>query len=176
MTAAPKLPITSVRELIVNIALWQLGFKESPPTSNKTKYGHWYGMDGVKWCAIFVSWVYAQAGVLLGMLNVVGFAANGYHHCESAYNHWKRNGKLTTDPQPGDVIIYDWELAKGATETDLQKLADHTGIFIQWLDRQSGTFEAVEGNTASGNDSDGGEVELRQRNVKLVKAFVNVLD
>ena len=47
-------------EEIVIIAEEQLGTTEVPV--NKTKYGKWYGLDGNPWCAMFVSWVYAQAG------------------------------------------------------------------------------------------------------------------
>ena len=33
----------------LEIAVSQIGYCESPPDSNKTKYGRWYGMDGVPW-------------------------------------------------------------------------------------------------------------------------------
>lgn len=46
---------------IVELAINQIGHKEDPPDSNKTMYGEWFGMNGVPWCAIFVSWVYAHA-------------------------------------------------------------------------------------------------------------------
>ena len=50
------------RQTIIDKAAAENGTKEAPPNSNKTKYGQWYGLDGVKWCCIFVSWVYDQAG------------------------------------------------------------------------------------------------------------------
>lgn len=46
---------------IVELAINQIGHKEDPADSNKTMYGEWFGMNGVPWCAIFVSWVYAHA-------------------------------------------------------------------------------------------------------------------
>lgn len=170
-----KPSINDVRKRIVEIAMQQIGTKESPAASNKQKYGEWYGMNGQKWCAIFVSWVYWTAGSLINIAKVTGFMENkGFHHCESAYQYWKRTNKLTTDPRPGDIILYDWEKGK-PEETPQEKLSDHVGIFVKWIDIKLGTFEAIEGNTASGNDSDGGEVEHRKRNVKFIKAFVNVL-
>ena len=43
---------------IVKLAISQLGYKESPSGSNKTKYGKEYGMDGQPWCAMFVWWLF----------------------------------------------------------------------------------------------------------------------
>src|SRR4030095_3678525 len=47
---------------IVSVATAEIGYKESPIGSNNTKYGEWFGMNGVSWSAIFVSWVYDRAG------------------------------------------------------------------------------------------------------------------
>ena len=47
---------------IVDLAFKEVGVVEYPKNSNKTKYGEWFGYNGVAWCAIFVSWVYSQAG------------------------------------------------------------------------------------------------------------------
>lgn len=54
------------RTKVLQVAESQLDTKEFPPGSNKTKYGVWYGIDGQKWCAIFVSWVFNEAGLPLG--------------------------------------------------------------------------------------------------------------
>jgi hypothetical protein len=116
-------------------------------------------MNGVHWCAIFVSWVYDQAGHPLGQID----SPKGYHYCPSAYNFWKRNNRITKDPQPGDIVLYDWE-GDG--------LSNHTGIFVAWV-KPGETFKAWEGNTSLTNDSDGGQVMMRTRSVKLVQAFVN---
>jgi hypothetical protein len=147
------------RQTIIDTAASQNGTKESPPNTNKTKYGEWYGMNGVHWCAIFVSWVYDQAGHPLGQID----SPKGYHYCPSAYNFWKRNNRITKDPQPGDIVLYDWE-GDG--------LSNHTGIFVAWV-KPGETFKAWEGNTSLTNDSDGGQVMMRTRSVKLVQAFVN---
>ncbi|MBS1511133.1 MAG: peptidoglycan-binding protein [Bacteroidetes bacterium] len=146
------------RQTIIDTAASQNGTVESPPNSNKTKYGKWYGLDGVKWCAIFVSWVYDHAGHHMERIDTV----NGYQSCQSGYNFWKRNGCLVKDPQPGDVVLYDW----GG-----DGVCDHTGIFVQWVDAEKTMLMAWEGNTEQGNDSDGGRVMLRQRKRSLVKAF-----
>ncbi|MPN28254.1 hypothetical protein SDC9_175695 [bioreactor metagenome] len=46
---------------IVNVAQREIGYKEG---YNKwTKYGEWYGLQNVSWCAMFVSWCANQAGI-----------------------------------------------------------------------------------------------------------------
>ena len=147
------------REKIVQIAAAENGYKEDPASSNKTKFGAWYGINGQPWCAMFVSWVYDQAGLPLGKVD----SPKGYHYCPSAYNFWKANNRLTSSPQPGDIVLFDW--------TGDGK-CDHTGIFVKWL-QEGKTFQSWEGNTAVGDDSNGGVVMLRNRNKSSVKAFVN---
>ena len=39
---------------ILDTALAELGYRESPFGSNRTKYGQWYGLDGQPWCVMFV--------------------------------------------------------------------------------------------------------------------------
>jgi peptidoglycan hydrolase-like protein with peptidoglycan-binding domain len=147
------------RKKVVDTALGEVGNTETPPNSNKTKYGAWYGINGVAWCAEFVSWVFNEAGAPLGKVD----DDKGYRYCPSAYNFWKAHNQITTHPEPGDIVLFDW--------TGDGK-ADHTGIFYK--DNGNGkTFTAVEGNTAIGNDSNGGTVMIRKdRHYSCVKAFV----
>lgn len=150
------------RQSIINTAAAENGTKESPSGSNKTKYGVWYGLNGEKWCAIFVSWVYHHAGHPMETID----RSKGYQSCQSGFNFWKRKNRLTKDPQPGDVVLYDWT-GDGH--------CDHTGIFVQWTNAAKTSFQAWEGNTAQGNDSDGGQVILRTRSKTLVRAFATPL-
>ena len=46
----------------LSLAAGELGAMESPAGSNRTKYGQWYGWNGVPWCMIFVQWCFHQAG------------------------------------------------------------------------------------------------------------------
>lgn len=147
------------RQKILITAQSQVNITESPARSNMQKYGDWYGMNGVKWCAIFVSWVYDQAGCRLQVET-----RKGFHYCQGAYKHWKATGELTKIPQPGDIVLFDW---KGDGH------CDHTGIFHSWKDKSTGRFYAFEGNTEFGNNSDGGKVMRRERSISLVKAFVS---
>jgi peptidoglycan hydrolase-like protein with peptidoglycan-binding domain len=148
------------RASIIETAKSQLNVIEVPAGSNKQKYGEWYGMNGVKWCAIFVSWVYDKAGHPLGKVET----GKGYHYCQGAFNFWKTTGELTKNPRQGDIVLYDW---KGDGH------ADHTGIFDTWKDDNKRSFFAWEGNTELGNDSNGGKVMRRERSIGLVKSFVS---
>jgi len=143
---------------IIRIAEKEIGTVEKPVNSNKTKYGKWFGLDGVAWCGIFVSWCYAQAGFPLPK---IGFS-KGYAGCQTAVAYFKKNGMTTTSPVEGDIVFFDW---------NSDGRYDHTGIFVKWI--TTDTFETIEGNTAVGNDSNGGQVMRRNRSKKTV-IFVNV--
>lgn len=146
---------------IIEIALSQIGVKEQPAGSNKVIFNTWfYGkevFDGDKpgakypWCGAFVSWCFDQAGFNLGTIDY----KRGFAGCPYAVRNLKKWGRMVTVPQPGDVVFFDWQ-GDG--------IFDHTGIFVK--DLGSGLFQAVEGNTAIGNDSNGGEVMLRERKYK----------
>jgi hypothetical protein len=136
---------------ILQIAAAEIGTTETPINTNKTKYGKWFGLDGFAWCGMFVSWVYHHAGLPLG---VIGYF-NGFAGCQTAYAHFKSKNEITTTPQPGDIVLFDWN-GDGRY--------DHTGIFVRHLSDL--TFESIEGNTSLKNDSNGGEVMLRTRKYK----------
>jgi hypothetical protein len=148
------------RQKIIDTASSQNGTRESPAGSNKTKYGIWYGLNGEKWCAIFVSWVYDQASSPLGFIET----SKGYQSCQGGYNFWKAGGELTSEPQAGDIALYDW---------DGDGHCDHTGIFEAWKDNAKTVFFSWEGNTAMGDNSDGGMVMRRERKRSMVKAFAS---
>lgn len=143
---------------IIRIAEKEIGQGEKPLNSNKTKYGKWFGYDGVAWCGMFVSWCYAIAGF---QLPKIGFS-KGYAGCQTAVAYFKKNNLTTTNPVPGDIVFFDW---------NNDGRYDHTGIFVKWIDNN--TFESIEGNTAVGNDSNGGTVMRRNRKKNNV-IFVNV--
>ena len=137
---------------VTEIASKEIGNVEVPANSNKTKYGKWFGYDGVPWCGMFVSWCYAQAGKPLGN---IGFS-KGFAGCQTAVAYYKKNKKTTVNPVEGDIVFFDW---------NNDGRYDHTGIFVKWIKFME-TFETIEGNTSVRNDSNGGTVMKRERNVK----------
>jgi peptidoglycan hydrolase-like protein with peptidoglycan-binding domain len=108
---------------------------------------------------MFVSWVYDKAGHPIGKID----DAKGYRDCNSAFWKWKASKEITTSPEMGDIVLFDWE-GDGK--------CNHTGIFHEWSDSSKKSFWSYEGNTSSADDSNGGLVMRRKRNLATVKAFV----
>lgn len=147
-----KVQMNGTAANVLSIAEKEVGYKESPSGSNKTKYGKWYGLDGYAWCVMFVQWVFAQAGVSLPARTA---------SCTVLRNYAKKAGQwVISGYQPGDIVIYDW---------GSDSIPDHCGI-VQSVG--STTLKAIEGNTAIGNDSNGGEVMVRERKISQVMGAV----
>lgn len=148
---------------ILSIARAEVGYSEVPANSNKTKYGKWFGLDGVAWCGIFCSWCYDKAGANLGR---IGFL-KGFAGCQTAVAHYRKTGEVTTNPQPGDLAFFDWN-GDGRF--------DHVGIYLRKV--SATTFETYEGNTSLTNQSNGGQVMHRSRTLNKGVLFVHpkVLD
>lgn len=147
---------------VVEVAASQIGVGESPPDSNNTKYGKWFSLSGVPWCGIFVSWCYDQAGANLGR---IGFT-KGFAGCQTAVAHFRKTGEVTSKPQPGDIVFFDWN-GDGRF--------DHTGIFVRRINELQ--IETIEGNTSITNQSNGGQVMRRtRRNKNVVFVHPKVLD
>jgi cell wall-associated NlpC family hydrolase len=151
-------------ERALHEALRHLGVRESPPGSNRTPFGRWFGADGVPWCAIFASYCFERgAGVVLCR----GWHGAGVYPRGVAYvptlEAWLRTtGRwlgAAASPQPGDLVVFDWDGGE----------PDHVGILEHALG--SGRIATVEGNTGVGNDSDGGEVMRRRRALRQVAGF-----
>ena len=150
---------------LLDIARGELGAREVPMNSNNVKYNTaYYGRevyDGLwgttfAWCVVFVWWCFQQAGA------AELFYGGGKTASCTALRDWaKQNGQWVTGGyRPGDVVIYDWH--------DDGK-PDHCGI----IETVGGsTVVAIEGNTAIGNDSNGGEVMRRTRTLSDIMGAV----
>ena len=139
--------MATVSELL-EIARRQIGTKESPPNSNNVRYNTWYYGREVSgaaypWCMVFVQWVFDQASVKLPTRTA---SCGALMRAAKAAGCW-----VTKGYQPGDVVIYDFP---GGAATD------HCGI-VESVD--GNYISAIEGNTSSASDADGGAVERRAR-------------
>jgi hypothetical protein len=142
-------PTQSLRQAAYELAVQQIGIKESPPNSNQTKFNDWYGMEG-PWCAMFVSWCFEHAGGSPSFRQGYSYAYVPYMVGDARNNN---NGfTVSSDVVAGDVVCFDWS-GDG--------VYDHVGIFESWTSGRA--FTAIEGNTSTSNDSDGGEVMRRTR-------------
>ena len=135
---------------ILDIASAQVGYTESPPGSNKTQYGAWYGMDGQPWCMMFVQWCFAKAGEPLPYKTASCSALERWYRA-------KRPLAVHSLPEPGDIVIYDF---------------GHTGIVETVLGE---AITAIEGNTSpdkTGSQNNGGGVYRRLRGRHLASCFI----
>ena len=165
---APKL---SIGQRMLRKAQGELGVKEHPAGSNRgprvDQYTATTGTPGQPWCAAFQNWLRAQV------------TGHGFQGINAAYvpsyvqaAKAGRNGLslvAARDVQPGDLVCFDWEH---------DGTADHIGIVeVPPGARGSGgltAFVSIEGNTAVGNDSNGGEVMRRNRSLSQVAAFIRI--
>jgi hypothetical protein len=135
---------------VIAVARSQIGVTESPTGSNHTKYGIWYGLDKQPWCAIFVSWVFNQAGHPLPNIDT----PKGFHYTPTGVNWAKAHGVWSEDGHyaPGDIVFYNFDADAGP---------EHTGIIVA---DDGHTLMAIEGNTSvAGSQSNGGQVCVKQR-------------
>lgn len=144
----------------------EIGYRESPSNSNQNKYGSWYGMNGVPWCAIFVTWADQMGGD-----PTPSFHKSSYYsyvpYIVSDARAGRRGLTVTSAPRPGDPVCYDW-----AWDGE----HDHIGLFEGWTG-VSGEFTAIEGNTSTSDQSNGGQVMRRTRNRnEQGTVFVRVAD
>lgn len=128
-------------EDVLAVARAEIGTYESPPNSNKQKYGAWYGWNGVPWCMIFVQYCFAMAGAAIPFRTA---------SCTSLMNYAKKVGRwVEGDFLPGDVMIMQF---KDGRHTGILEKSDGSGIFV-----------CIEGNTSYKSDDNGGEVMRRTR-------------
>jgi hypothetical protein len=155
----------TLSERVLNIEHGEIGVKESPAGTNSGPRVRVYqattGAFFAAWCASFQWWALITA-------KFKGRGPINRAYCPSwvaaAYDN---QGGLrvvsSRDARPGDYSLYDW---------DNDRVADHIGLLTTRV--TLGAFEAIEGNTAVGNDSNGGEVMRRQRSVSDVLCFIRV--
>ena len=148
--------MATVSELL-ELARRQIGVKECPPNSNNVRYNTWYYGREVSggaypWCMVFVQWVFDQAGAKLPVRTA---SCGALMRAAQSAGCW-----VTGDYRPGDVVIYDFP---GGAATD------HCGI----VESVDGTYiSAIEGNTSSASDADGGAVERRARKFSQIVGAV----
>lgn len=140
---------------VLLIATRQIGYKESPPGSNHSKFGVWYGCDRQPWCAAFVSYCFYLAGLPLPATTAKGFA-----YCPYGVQWFRHQGRFDKHPRPGDVVFFDW---------GKDGIADHVGI-VEAVNGD-GSVTTIEGNTSAGNNSNGGEVQRRVRWLGSIQGF-----
>jgi hypothetical protein len=143
---------------IIALANGQIGTKENPAGSNKVKYNTaYYGRavsgSAYAWCCVFIWWLFDQLGA-----NNLFYGGGKTASCTTLMNYAKKNGLwVTSGYKPGDLILYNWAGKKHE--------AEHVGICVS---TNAGYVICIEGNTAIGNDGNGGAVMQRTRSLSVV--------
>ena len=149
-----------------------VGVKENPPGSNHgSLIDQWcYVTNGLRggypWCAAFLYAMFRGVGVDLAKQGLPGPAL-----VENWVRWGRTKGYVRVRPYKGDVCCFDW---------DTNGWRDHIGIVdrvlaIRWRGGKFvGWVRSVEGNTASGNDSDGGQVQVRWRWVNGSQVYLRI--
>jgi hypothetical protein len=146
---------------VIQIAKAQAGYKEG--VNNQTTFGKWYGLDHEPWCAMFVSWCFAQAGVI----KLIAQSPKGFAGCQSM-EVWAKAKKMTVpvaQVQAGDILLFDFNKAGKA---------EHTGIALGY-NANTHLIDTIEGNTAGDNlknQANGDGVYLKHRAPSTVRLVV----
>lgn len=160
--ASKRMGKRPLRDTALETARQFIGVKEFPANSNEVMFSKWYGITG-PWCAMFVTYCYAQAGAKHFK------KGSRWAYCPFLLSDARKQNYglnlITKDKvQAGDIVLFDW---KG------DGVADHVGLVVDPPTR-GGWFKTIEGNTSVSNDSNGGQVMYRDRNLDTVIGFVRV--
>lgn len=145
---------------VLEIARGELGVTEKPRGSNLTKYGFWYGVDGVPWCVIFLCWLFDQAGERMA------FFGGGKTASCGTLLRWYREQGLTVDVSDidiGDIVLLNFHGGKDP---------EHCGLVVE-KGPLAGTWYTIEGNTTPGEEGsqdNGGCVARKLRSVRNIVA------
>lgn len=118
---------------VLNVARTQIGFHEG--VNNSNPYGIWYGVPNAPYCAMGVSWCFAQVGLshLIAAQTVKGFSYN-----PTGFAWFQRQGMVVNKYAglPGDLVFFDWngdgivdhvELLEAAAPDGLTTIGFNTG-------------------------------------------------
>ena len=131
-------------ERLIELAKKQVG-------NEAYEYRKWYYGEerkGVAWCAIFVSWLFAKAGIDMVKTDGAGcFAREG----NGAYGTWYESefSNGSTTPKIGDIVTFVWNYAGRYNQQD-KYYSDHVGVVYAVDD---GCIYTIEGNSGASNDT-----------------------
>lgn len=141
---------------LLELARAETGTKENPANSNNVKYNTaYYGREvsgsNYAWCAVFIWWLFQQAGA-----PELYYGGSKTAYCPTLLAYHKGRGQAVTDYQPGDIIFFNFS---GKTT------AAHVGLCEAWDGQYITT---IDGNTGEGNEANGGAVMRRKRAKKYI--------
>lgn len=138
----------------------QLGIVEKPKGSNNVKYNTaYYGRavsgSSYPWCCVFVWWIFKECG-----LSNLFYDGKKTAYCPTLMDYYKRKNQFSQTPKVGSIAFFQF---------DKDSQPDHVGVVIKV--NNDNTVTTIEGNTAVGNDSNGGQVMQRTRKKSLIMGY-----
>lgn len=149
--------MTAVDRLIA-VARADIGVTESPPGSNRTKYGAAYGWDGVPWCVEFLWYIFTKARLAYAFFGGAKTAS-----CGTLLQWYKAGGMVVAaeEARAGDILLTNFHGGKDP---------EHCGLVIEAGD---GWIRTIEGNTSNGGSQDNGGAVCEK--VRVYRQVVAVL-
>jgi len=143
----------SLRARILALAQGEVGTIESTNNNDGavTKYPNAFGRGQESYCADFASWVITNSGGSLNDPWCPGIKSKLINT-----GNWKGR----TNPQPGDLVLFDW---------NGDNVADHVGLVKSV--NANGTITTIEGNTGGPGGQEG--VWEKTRTWDFVMGFGN---
>lgn len=132
--------MANTADSVLSVARGEIGYSRWNDAQTGTKYGRWYaaqtgeswyGANGVAYCAMYVSWVFAHAGA-----KCAGIPGA---YCPNILSKAKAAGRVVAKvrAQAGDVVLFNWDGG----------VVDHIGI----VEKNCGSYlQTIEGNTSNG--------------------------
>ena len=132
--------MANTADSVLSVARGEIGYSRWNDAQTGTKYGRWYaaqtgeswyGANGVAYCAMYVSWVFAHAGA-----KCAGIPGA---YCPTVLSKAKAAGRVVANvcAQAGDVVLFNWDGG----------VVDHIGI----VEKNCGSYlQTIEGNTSNG--------------------------
>ena len=146
---------------IVNIARTQLGFVEGP--NNENPYGTWYGVPNQSYCAMGISWCFAQANAshLIAAQTPKGFA-----YCPDGLTWFQKNKQVVEkySALPGDIVFFSWSGNGVADHVEIVEAASKDGLTTIGFNTGPESY--------TGNQSNGDGCYRRHRPYLYVLAIV----
>lgn len=152
---------------VIETARAELGYTESPPGSNRTKYGEAFGWDGVPWCVVFLWWCFREAGERAAFYGGAKTAS-----CGTLLRWYQAQGQTVpaSEVQAGDIVILNFSGTKDTQHCGL--VIDVSPVICPATGAPSYII-TIEGNTSpglEGSQDNGGCVALKQRAYRHIMA------
>lgn len=123
---------------VLRVAKKEIGYKETGV--NNTKYGKAYGMNGAYWCAIFLWWVFKEAGASKSFYNGKKSASTkelaNYYQSKKQWNRIPQVGSFLFAKRTGVTGIGHIALVESMTASTVTTIEGNSGNAVKRVVRR----------------------------------------